>query len=561
MKLQDNTLRNVKSPLQNTKSCRNIHPIISRSNLNNAKANTSMLQTDLDQLQDPNIIHNMDKVVNILLDAIFTKQNIACYSGHNLESITSAASLKETLDQLSTPMEVFFEESYQNSFSIQKETWDSIIQSNVTILIILNNIEIHEEYIKEAIDQGMTIIMIRENQWLSHLMMEITQLTSKQTSQNISTPYLTLNSIILKLTQALHAKMGFHKSMIHPFLDLTAIGLSARYASLINDHRIFMYQGLNRINTKPRIGLKKLIQHYNLRSITARDLVFKINPCLQSSIRLESPNQTLNWLCEKNETNAHQLTQQIIKSNEQRKMIQEKDVRKAMQYIQSFKSKDHCNVLFNEQFNVNLIGIVASKIAQKTNRPTIVMTLDKHGIVVGSGRSIGNYNLFDALVSTKHLLHKYGGHSKAIGFRCDKVNILPFKQLIISIINKTIQMSDAVDTIRPITPIDINDITMKLWMNLRKLEPCGPGNMRPMFTSNIILDGKQIQQFGGKHVKIHLTTKKNQKVILIGYNMGHCFEELSKATSIKCQFVFESYLNRDNKTIICTIRSITNFEF
>ena len=184
------------------------------------------------------------------------------------------------------------------------------------------------------------------------------------------------------------------------------------------------------------------------------------------------------------------------------------------------------------------------------------MTSNQNGIMIGSGRSFGDYDLYDALNNSLHFLLQFGGHKKAIGFTLKEKNLLPFKRMMTDYINQTIEMSTIIEKRRLTHYVTLEQISLPLWKELTKLEPYGPGNMRPIFQSKITLDKSMIQLIANKHLKIQTSNRHGQRISFLGYNMGSSLKDIELATSLECEFVIESYLNKDNRTMVCTIKSI-----
>ena len=287
--------------------------------------------------------------------------------------------------------------------------------------------------------------------------------------------------VAFKLMEALYEEIGMDKEECYKLIEFVAIATVCDVVDLIDENRIFVKNGLEMLNNSKNIGINALKKACGLedKEITAYHLGFVIGPCLNASGRLDSAKKGLELLLMEDDEEAKNLAQEIVDLNDARKNMTKEGVDRAINIIDSTDiNNDKILVVYIPDIHESLAGIVAGRVKEQYNKPTIILTKSEEG-VKGSARSIEEYNMFEGLLACKELLDKFGGHPMAAGLSLqeDKVD-----ELRIALNNKC-ELTDE-DLTRKImidSSLPLEYLNLHLIEELNVLEPFGKGNSKPVF--------------------------------------------------------------------------------
>jgi single-stranded-DNA-specific exonuclease len=306
------------------------------------------------------------------------------------------------------------------------------------------------------------------------------------------------------------------------YLDLVALGTVADVLPVTGENRNLIRKGLLHLNKCPRIGLSALIESAGLsrKEISASHIGFVLGPRLNSCGRLGSARAGLHLLLTDSKTEADELAQGLEKNNRQRQKIEGEIMDEAAALIEKETdfARDAVIVLYKEDWHIGVLGIVASKLADRFYRPVILISLNKtHGR--GSGRSIDDFHLFSALKECSEYLENYGGHAHAAGLSISVDKISGFKRKINEIAGRSFVLQD----LRPGLEIDMKvepiDITPDLLKGLEQLVPFGEGNSNPVFCASDLEVASTPRTLSRETLKFWVSDK-NRRYEVVGFGMA-----------------------------------------
>ena len=331
--------------------------------------------------------------------------------------------------------------------------------------------------------------------------------------------------VAFKLMEALYEEIGMDKEECYKLIEFVAIATVCDVVDLIDENRIFVKNGLEMLNNSKNIGINALKKACGLedKEITAYHLGFVIGPCLNASGRLDSAKKGLELLLMEDDEEAKNLAQEIVDLNDARKNMTKEGVDRAINIIDSTDiNNDNILVVYIPDIHESLAGIVAGRVKEKYNKPTIILTKSEEG-VKGSARSIEEYNMFEELLACKELLDKFGGHPMAAGLSLqeDKVD-----ELRIALNNKC-ELTDE-DLTRKImidSSLPLEYLNLHLIEELNVLEPFGKGNSKPVFGVRDAKITKAMLLGKDKNVlKLKLLTNNNITIDAMIFNDLENFE-------------------------------------
>ncbi|MFW6148897.1 MAG: single-stranded-DNA-specific exonuclease RecJ, partial [Atribacterota bacterium] len=270
-------------------------------------------------------------------------------------------------------------------------------------------------------------------------------------------------------------------------LDLVAVGTIADSVPLLGENRILVKYGLDKLSSSHKRGLQMLLEYHNnndfSNSVLARDISFGLIPVLNSTGRIDNPQQAVDLLLTDSSYRAQHLINKMLKLNERRKALTLKVLEEAREIANKkiLLEEQKILVLSSRKWHPGLVGIVASRLMEEFSQPVMMISINK-GIGKGSGRNQGEFDFSKILSECSELLNQYGGHQYAAGITISEEKIDLFGEQINRIlktnplINQFGQSVIKIDSL-----IDFNEINWNLLNFLDKMKPFGPGNTEPVF--------------------------------------------------------------------------------
>ncbi|MFH1662033.1 MAG: DHHA1 domain-containing protein [Candidatus Falkowbacteria bacterium] len=292
-------------------------------------------------------------------------------------------------------------------------------------------------------------------------------------------------------------------------MDLVAIGTVADCVSLSDENRILVKKGLEILNNTKRIGIKELIKAAQIdkKKLDAWNIGFQIAPRINAAGRMDHANTAFELLITKNKEEAIALARRLNNKNVDR----QETTKEIVEYVdKNINKKDKIIVtvcpkdLEGEAWNEGVIGLVAGRICQKYYRPTLIITKSPEGYK-GSGRSIEEFNVMEAIEESREFLDKFGGHAMACGFSLSEKNLGKFKKKIKEITEKKLKNIKLEQKIIIEKEINILDVNNDLIKDIERFAPFGQENNQPIFASrNVQIRDIMTMGADGKHIKFRL---------------------------------------------------------
>jgi len=355
--------------------------------------------------------------------------------------------------------------------------------------------------------------------------------------------------VAFKLAQALIAAMKIDEDVIKEFVDLVAIGSAADIVPLIDENRIFVKEGLKRLNETNRPGLKALLKVAGLHNKTlgTGQIVFIIAPRINAVGRMGNAERAIELFTTQDKDRALEIANLFEVENRQRKNIDEETFKKAQHIVEeNYNLADHYGlVLDQEGWHPGVIGIVASRVVEKYYRPTVMISIED-GVGKGSARSISGFDIYLALKQCEDLLIGYGGHKYAAGLTIERDNIEEFRTRFNEIASQHLDKELLAPKLRIEGEIRLSEINSRLYKFLRLLAPFGPQNMRPVFFSQKLQVVGTPSIVGNNHLKFKV---RQDGIVMdaIGFNLGDLIYRIDPGVNnLDMAYVIEenTYLGR-----------------
>jgi single-stranded-DNA-specific exonuclease len=551
-------ISSLQSHLQNTLSKElNISKITAQILLNRGIAGISeaerFLNVKVTHMHDPFSFRDMEKAVKRVKEALKKKEKVMVFGDYDVDGITSVALLKHSLQKIGLDVSHYMPHRIKEGYGLTKNIAHTAKEKKIKLLItvdcgIANKREI-EELNKLNID---TIITDHHEPQTDSLPAALSIINPKVKNSGYKFRELAGVGVAYKLCQALS------NSKLLDELDLVSLGTVADVVPLTDENRVIVKEGLLKLSKTKRPGLMALIEGAGIKNknFTSTSISFILGPRLNASGRMDSAEVSLSLLMTSDLKKAGELASSLEQHNRARQKIEGKILEEAEEIInRDINFKEHkVIVVAKEDWHQGVLGIVASKLADRFYRPSIVISLDDN-MCKGSARSIKNFHLFNALSSCRELLHAFGGHAHAAGLMIHRDNIDDFKKSINRLAHEKLSFEDLIPGLDVDMELGFSDLNETLALELERLEPFGAGNPEPLFyTRGLKLKGEP-QSMGRNTIKFW-ASDGSSNIQVIGFGMNGLRSNLMEAKSLDIVYTLRMDRWLDNSSIILEAKDI-----
>ena len=492
----------------------------------------------LNELHDPFLMNDMNIAVERLNQAMGRKERILIYGDYDVDGTTAVALVYKFLQQFYSNIDYYIPDRYNEGYGVSKQGIDYAYETGVKLVIVLDcGIKAVEE-ISYAKEKGIDFIICDHHVPDEVLPPAIAILNPKRKDSTYPYDHLSGCGVGFKLMQAFAQNNGIELHQLTPLLDLVAVSIASDIVPIMGENRILAFHGLRQLNSNPSVGLKAIIDVCGLaeKEITMSDIVFKIGPRINASGRIQNGKEAVDLLIEKDFQTALEKSNLINQYNETRKDLDKSMTEEANHIVDQLEnlSERRSIVIFNEEWHKGVIGIVASRLTEIYYRPAVVLTRTDDP-ATGSARSVSGFDVYKAIEHCRDLLENFGGHTYAAGLSMKVENVAKFTRRFEEYVTSHILPEQTSATIDIDAQLDFRDITPKFFFDLKKFNPFGPDNHKPVFATLNVYDYGTSKVVGRdqEHIKLELVDNKSNNVM-----NGIAFGQSSQARYIKTKQSF-----------------------
>ncbi len=493
----------------------------------------------LSDLHDPFLMNDMDIAVNRLNKAMGRKERILIYGDYDVDGTTAVALIYRFLQQFYSNIDYYIPDRYNEGYGISRKGIDYAEQTGVKLVIVLDcGIKAVEE-VAYAKEKGIDFIICDHHVPDDVLPPAVANLNPKRADSTYPYPHLSGCGVGFKFMQAFVQNNGIDFHHLMPLLDLTAVSIASDIVPIMGENRILAFHGLKQLNSNPSIGLKAIIDICGLngKEITINDIIFKIGPRINASGRIQNGKKAVDLLTEKDFAAAMEKGGQINQFNETRKDLDKSMTEEANRIVDHLEglANRRSIVLYNEDWHKGVVGIVASRLTEIYYRPTVVLTRT-NDLATGSARSVSGFDVYKAIENCRDLLESFGGHTYAAGLSMKIENVKEFARRFEYFVSQHILPEQTSAVINIDAEINFKDITHRFFTDLKKFNPFGPENHKPVFYTPRVYDYGTSKVVGREqeHIKLELVDDKSNNIM-----NGIAFGQSSQARYIKTKRSFD----------------------
>ena len=505
----------------------------------NVQEARKFFRPQLPDLHDPFLMKDMDVAVERLNQAMGKKERILVYGDYDVDGTTAVALVYKFIQQFYSNIDYYIPDRYSEGYGVSYKGVDQAVENGVKLVIVLDcGIKAIDE-ILYAKEKGVDFIICDHHVPDDVLPPAVAILNAKRTDNTYPYEHLSGCGVGFKFMQAFAISNGIEFHHLIPLLDLVAVSIASDIVPIMGENRILAYHGLKQLNSNPSVGMRAIIDVCGLndKEITVGDIVFKIGPRINASGRIQTGKEAVDLLTEKDFSSALEKAGQINQYNETRKDLDKSMTEEANRIVEGLDGlpERRSIVIYNEDWHKGVIGIVASRLTEVFFRPAVVLTRTDE-MATGSARSVAGFDVYKAIEHCRDLLENFGGHTYAAGLSMKVENVPAFTERFEAYVAQHItdEQTSAIIDINAV--IDFKDISPKFCNDLKKFNPFGPDNPKPVFCTHNVYDYGTSKVVGREqeHIKLELVDNKSNNVM-----NGIAFGQSSHVRLIKSKCSFD----------------------
>ena len=485
----------------------------------------NFFRPDINLLHDPFLMKDMKKVVEKIQN--LKEHRIMILGDYDVDGTTSTAMLYIYLKNMGYDLLYYIPDRYEEGYGVSEKAIEYAEINKVSLIITVDcGIKaIHQVDLSNS--KNIDVVICDHHLPGEQIPNAFGILNPKQENCNYPFKELCGCGIAYKLITAhnLLVKNSIDTSI---YLDFVALATISDMMPLIDENRIMVFHGLNVMNSKPRIGLRNFLKSINGK-IDESKISFNIGPRINAAGRMKTGKIIVDLLIEEDINRANTISNDVEYLNQNRRRIEKYVVNEALRQIDNER---YTNIVCGEGWNQGVLGIVASRLIERSYKPTVVLTESNDEILTGSVRSVKDYDVYKSLSDCKDNLIQYGGHKYAAGLKLKKSNFEIFKNQFESIVKDSVGHKMFTRSLNYDLSIDFSKLTIENIKIIQRMAPFGLGNKRPVFrTNNCFIDSKL--KFLGKDQQIVKSIIKDKYETKLSFI---CFDKKSDLVGLKSPF-------------------------
>jgi len=538
------SIRKVNSLQADLKIPNFICSLLIQRDINSLDKAQNFFRPKLDSLHDPYLMKDMEKAIDRVNQG--KKEKILIIGDYDVDGTTSTSMLYAYFKQREFDVLYYIPDRYKEGYGVSLESIDYADENSVKLIITVDcGIKAVNE-VKYANSKGIDVIVCDHHLPDVDLPKAHSVLNPKQLDCRYPFKDLCGCGIAYKLITAHNIKSA-NKLNIRSLLDFVALATISDMMPLIDENRVMVFHGLNEINNNPRLGLRNFLKSIN--KVDESKISFNIGPRINAAGRMKNGKIIVELLTEEDANKANSLSNEVEYLNLKRRSIEKKVYENVIKKIDNTK---YSNIIYGQNFSTGVLGIVASRLIEKSYKPTIIITDFDENLLTGSVRSVSGFDVYGALTKCEKFLYQFGGHKFAAGIKIEKSKLNAF----IEHFEKTVQ--ESVDGImfernyKYDIEVPFSKLTVKNVKLISRMSPFGLENRRPVFRADncTIIDDLKFVGKESQVVKSYILDSFNTKLPFVSFSKKDELINLKSSINILFTVSINSYSETDQVEII-----------
>ena len=480
---------------------------------------------ELDSLHDPYLMKDMKKAIVRINNALGEK--IMILGDYDVDGTTSTSMLFTYFSHRNYDLLYYIPDRYKEGYGVSLGSIDYAKDNNISLIITVDCGIKAVNQVEYANSNGIDIIICDHHLPDNKVPEAYAVLNPKQS--NCTYPFKDLCGcgIAYKLITA-HNLKSENKLNIRSLLDFVALATVSDMMPLIDENRVMVFHGLKEINNNPRLGIRNFLKSNN-NKVDESKISFNIGPRINAAGRMKNGKIIVDLLVEEDPNKAMSLSNEVEFLNSKRRAT-EKDVFENV--VEKIDHSKYSNIIYGQNWSTGVLGIVASRIIEKSYKPTIIITDFDQELLTGSVRSVSGFNVYDALVKCENYLHQFGGHKFAAGVKIEKSKLNLFCEHFEKTVKETVDGNMFERKHKYDLEVSFSDLSIENVKIISRMSPFGLENRRPVFRTNNCTITEDLK-FIGKESQI---VKSKIQDSLLNKLPFICFDKKDELVNLKSKF-------------------------
>ncbi len=504
------------------------------------------LNPRIEDLHDPFLLRDMDLAVARIRAAIAARELIEIHGDYDVDGVTSTVVLKKALDMAGALTSWHIPHRLHDGYGMQPAAVEEAAGRGVRLIVSVDNGIRAGAAIARARELGIDVVVTDHHLPEVDLPPALAVINPSRLDCSYPNRNLCGAGVAFKLAHAVLKDIaGLPDArlmrVLASFLKLVAIATVADIVPLAGENRIIVKHGLNGLSDARNPGLRALLAAAGFadRVPNATEVGFRIAPAINASGRMDDAGEAVRMFLTGDADEAQRIARDLFALNQERQTAERSIVNEILARCDEtpVTDADAALVLWGEGWHRGVVGIVASRVVEKFNRPVIVLGVED-GIAQGSGRSIGAFHLLEALESMRELFTKFGGHAHAAGLTLPAAALPEFRERFRLHAAVRLTLEDMRPQVRVDAVVDLSQVDDALWAALEQIAPFGMDNPKPLFAARGVELAGPPQVWKEKHMR--LAAKQGRRSVMIkGWNMALLCADLQDAKTMDVAFEIE----------------------
>lgn len=507
-----------------------------------ADAAAAFLETKLTDLHDPSLLPGVDEAADQIVAAARSGRRITIYGDYDVDGVTATSMLSNCLELLDAKVDYYIPSRLEEGYGLNSDALRQLHEEDPQRLIVSVDCgiaSVHEAQV--ARELGLELIITDHHTIGDELPDAAVLVHPRLPGSQYPFGELCGAGVAFKLAWAICQRFGDSgkasprmREFLKQAVGLTAIGTIADVVPLTGENRIIVRYGLQSLRDRCSLGLRSLLHTCNLsldKPIRSEDIAFGVAPRVNAAGRLKQARLAVELLTTEKPDRATSLASYLDQLNKERQKVERKILKQAKEQVaENSEWTDHAGlVLASDEWHAGVIGIVANRVAEHFQRPTILIAMDRQQEVgQGSGRSFAGFDLYSAIKSCSDHLIGFGGHHAAAGLKIEPEKIDDFRDAFQAAVNSGFAPESSALELDIDAEVRLADVTHRAVLELDRLGPFGAGNRAPLFaaTGCRLARPPKTMGEGDRHLSVEID-HYGTRMRAVAFGKGEWAQELS----------------------------------
>lgn len=515
----------------------------------------------MEDIHNPFLMADMQKAVERIATAIENGEKILVYGDYDVDGTTAVSLMYRYLSKIVEKkyLDFYIPDRNLEGYGISSEGIDFASENGFSLIIALDCGIKAVDKVEYAKSKGVDFIICDHHLPGEEIPQAVAVLDPKRKDCRYPFKELSGCGVGYKLCQGLNTIYKIPETELHELTDLLAISIAADIVSMTGENRVLAKMGLKTLRKTRNLGLRLLIPSDRISTFDISNIVFEIAPKINAAGRISHGKAAVELMVSDSLRHAEQIVSDIMNLNDERRELDATGTTEALEQVEKTGQVNNATtVVYSEDWNKGVIGIMASRLTETYYKPTVVFTNGNNGELVASARSVSDFDVHQALEECSDLFLKFGGHPAAAGLSMEKDKFETFKKKFEEVVSNSIQEHQREPSITIDSEMDIEYLNKEFFNFHRKLAPFGPHNMKPILVLRNQKVGGYVKQMGkdGNHIKFYIhNPATGRNIECVGFKLG-MFAEDFRDRAFDLAFTVEENHWKGNVSYYLNIRDV-----